>query len=208
MEKKQKTWLIVAVIAVILVIVIILSFNKKKEPTGIEEGLPEVKVEDLPAAPEVEVKEVEPVAIAPGASEVTSEGEVLAPSGEIAKNETVPGGVEAPKPSESLTQEKIEELKEESIVLNISSEKGFEPKQFKVKPGQVVNLVVIAANDEPHGLRFTEPSLTAVAVDLNAGESRAITFKAPEAIGEYNFHCTAPGHKRHGEIGSMFVTEE
>ena len=207
MEKKQKTWLIVAVIAVILVIVIILSFNKKKEPTEIEEGLPEVKVEDLPAAPEVEVKTKEPIIIVEGASPVTSEGVVLTDEGIPTNPEGVgPGSVEAPKQSKILEEEEVAQVAENAISLEVSREGGFVPAQFKVKPGQAVTILLTAKDDQKHILRFKDRQLKGVAITVKDGESRATTFNAPTQVGIYDFICSDPGHPN--EIGQMFVTEE
>jgi plastocyanin len=206
MLEKKKTWLIVAVIAVILVIVIILS-RGKKEPTGVEEGLPEVKVEDLPAAPEVEVKTEEPVAIVEGASPVTSEGVVLTDEGTATNPEGVgPGSVEAPKQSKILEEEEVAQVAENAISLEVSREGGFVPAQFKVKPGQAVTILLTAKDDQKHILRFKDRQLKGVAITVKDGESRATTFNAPTQVGIYDFICSDPGHPN--ETGQMFVTEE
>jgi len=208
--KKKKTLYIVIGIIVILAIIIIATPKKEgeefvDEPIHGEEMPTKKELKDMEAAPEIEIKEiVEPEVVAPGASLVTGEGEVLAKTGEVAQNDAVPGTKEAPKPSQTLTEEQIPE---EALVISISKEAGFEPKQFRVKPGQVVTIALTSIDNSVHGFRFTDKILTAVAVSVNPGETRAITFKAPEMLGEYAFHCTAPGHKRKGEIGSMIVAE-
>jgi len=210
MLKNKKNLYIVIGIIVILAIIIIATPKKDggeftEEPIHGDEMPAKQELKDMEAAPEIEVKEiVEPEVVAPGASLVTGEGEVLAKTGEVAQNDAVPGTKEAPKPSETLTEEQIPE---EALVIKISKELGFEPKQFRVKPGQIVTIALTSIDNSVHGFRFTDDILTAVAVSVNPGETRAITFKAPEMLGEYPFHCTAPGHKRKGEIGSMIVAE-
>jgi len=208
MEKKKNLYIVIGII-VILAIIIIATPKKDAEfvdePIHGEEMPTKQELKDMEAAPEIEIKEiVEPEVVAPGASLVTGEGEVLAKTGEVAQNDAVPGTKEAPKPSQTLTEEQIPE---EALVINISREAGFEPQQFRVKPGQVVTIALTSIDNSVHGFRFTDKILTAVAVSVNPGETRAITFKAPEMLGEYAFHCTAPGHKRKGEIGSMIVAE-
>jgi len=211
MPKNKKNLYIVIGIIVILLIIIIVTPRKDKEAEYAGEFMPEQglptkqELKDIQAAPEIETKEIiEPEVVAPEASLVTGEGEVLSPSGDVAKNEAVPGTKEAPKPSRTLTED---EIPEQALVINISVEAGFEPKQFKVKPGQIVTIALTSIDNSVHGFRFTDDILTAVTVSVNPGKTRAITFKAPEMIGEYPFHCTAPGHKRKGEIGSMIVVE-
>ena len=208
MKNKKNLYIVIGII-VILAIIIIATPKKDAEfadePIHGEEMPTKQELKDMEAAPEIEIKEiVEPEVVAPGASLVTGEGEVLAKTGEVAQNDAVPGTKEAPKPSQTLTEEQIPK---EALVINISKEAGFEPKQFRVKPGQVVTIALTSIDNSVHGFRFTDDVLTAVAVSVNPGETRAITFKAPEMIGEYPFHCTAPGHKRKGEIGSMIVAE-
>jgi len=211
MPTKKKNLYIVIGIIVILAIIIIVTPKKDQGEEFVDELIhgeempTKQELKDMEAAPEIAIKEiVEPEVVAPGASLVTGEGEVLAKTGEVAQNDAVPGTKEAPKPSQTLTEEQIPE---EALVINISKEAGFEPSQFRVKPGQVVTIALTSIDNSVHGFRFTDDVLTAVAVSVNPGETRAITFKAPEMIGEYPFHCTAPGHKRKGEIGSMIVTE-
>ena len=209
MSTNKKNLYIIIGIIVILAIIIIATPKKDAEfvdePVHGGEVPTKQELKDMEAAPEIEVKEiVEPEVVVPGASLVTGEGEVLAKTGEVAQNDAVPGTKEAPKPSQTLTEEQIPE---EALVINISKEAGFEPKQFRVKPGQVVTIALTSIDNSVHGFRFTDKSLTAVAVSVNPGETRAITFKAPEMLGEYPFHCTAPGHKRKGEVGSMVVAE-
>jgi plastocyanin len=42
---------------------------------------------------------------------------------------------------------------------------------------------------------------------LYAGQTRAVTFNAPEKTGEYVFYCNVGGtiHKNRGEVGKMIV---
>jgi len=126
MPTNKKNLYIVIGIIVILAIIIIATPKKDAE----EEMLSKQELKDMEVAPEIEIKEiVEPEVVAPGASLVTGEGEVLAKTGEVAQNDAVPGTKEAPKPSQTLTEEQIPE---EALVINISKEAGFEPKQFRV----------------------------------------------------------------------------
>lgn len=209
MEKQKKIWLVVAIVVVVLIIIIALSGKKAPEPIGEEGLIPEgIDLENLPAAPEVKVSESE--AIVPEASEVTSEGEVLALTGEVADNSSATGGSNAPQPSRILEQEEVEELEEnkEAINLTVTQGGGFNPKQFKVKPNQVVTVILTSGDSANHGFAFKDMSLNAVSINVNAGESRAITFNAPSSVGVYEFCCSIPSHRRAGECGQMIVTNE
>lgn len=219
-KNSKKIWLVIAIVVVVLIIIVAWPSKKVEEPLAPEvpeeEVVPEAEVEEvvdikeLPKAPEPKVKKFKiPTPIVEGASPVTAEGEVLAPSGEVAKSEALPSSPEAPSPSRLLEQEEVEELEEQEqgLVINVSLENGFQPNQFVVQPGQVVNIILTAVDDDPHSIRFTIPELTGVAASVNGGQSRAITFKAPDTPGEYPFHCTSPGHKRKGESGKMIVVE-
>ncbi len=205
LDKKQKTWLIVAIVVVVLILIIALSGKKAPQPTE-EYGLPsEVDLENMPAAPEVKVSE--PEAIAPGASEVTSEGVVLNEQGTPAVTENIiPNSPEAPKQSDFLTEEQKEEIVDNSIQIRTSRDGGFNPSSFKVKPGQAVTIVLTGEDQDNHALFFKDPILSAVAIGLIAGQSRAITFNAPSTPGVYEFVCSYAGHEK--ETGQMVVTEE
>jgi plastocyanin len=206
-KKQKKLWLIIAIVVVVLIIVIVLSGKKAPQPTGEEDLVPEgIDLENLPTAPEVKVEE--PKAIAPGASEVTSEGIVLNEQGEAAvTEEIVPDAPEAPKQSDILSEEQKEEIAEESIQLTVSLAQGFNPSIFKVKPGQAVTIVLTGEDDDNHTLRFKDASLRAVAISISGRESRAITFNAPTTPGTYDFLCGMPDH-RDKEKGQMIVANE
>ena len=205
MDKQKKLWLIIAIVVVVLIIVIALSGKKVPRPSS-EEGLvPEgIDLENLPVAPEPEIKGAEPAPVVEGGSEVTSEGVVLNELGTPAVNEgVIPNAPEAPKPSNILTEEQIPE---NSIQIKTSRSGGFEPKVFKVRPGQAVTIVLTAEDQENHALVFKDPSLRAIAIGLLGGQSRAITFNVPTNPGVYTFVCSYPGHN--AEVGEMIVTEE
>jgi len=210
MEQKQKKWLIIAIIIVILLLIIILG--SKKEPAMFEEDyLPEdfdrESLEDMEAAPELKVEKiVEPEAVAPEASPVTEEGIVITEEGTPVVTEDVgPGSEGAPKQSKILEEEEKEQVLENAISLEVSRETGFVPSSFKVKPGQVVTILLTVTDTQKHILRFKDKSLRAVAITVKDGQSRATTFNAPTQMGVYEFICSDPGHSA---TGQMIVTEE
>lgn len=142
--------------------------------------------------------------VAPGASVVTTEGEVLSAQGNVAKNDVTPGAPEAPQQSAPITPETLKELPKEAIKLTVSPS-GFKPADFSVDAGSVVTLSVTSDEAQTHVFKFEDPSLSAVAVGIGPSETRAITFNAPEKKGDYIFFCDVPGHRGRGETGKMTV---
>ena len=217
-KKQQNLWIVIAIVVVVLIVVMIALPKEDKlaeEKMAQEEfDLPaQVKIEDLPKAPDTEdkideAKKAEPVELAPGASPVTEDNEVLAPSGEVASNQARAGSADAPKPSQVLEEEQVEEMLGWSIEVSVTKEGKYSPDSFTVTPGQVVNLILTAPVDGPHSLRFSDKSMNGVSVAVRSGQSRAVTFKAPDSPGEYPWHHTSPGYKRKGFIGKMIVVAE
>jgi len=213
MDKQKKLWLIIAIVVVALIIVIALTGKKAPQPTAEESLIPEeVSVEELPAAPEVEVKGPEPVAVAPGASGVTEEGIVVTEEGSPAVTDSVgPNDPNAPKQSmvfhEDVPEEKqaIEGVAESAITMTVDEENWFLPREFRVKPGQAVTILLSNQGQEHHDLRFFDMSLHGVAISVLAGETRAVTFNAPVVPGEYKFACM---YYTDQAQGTMFVVEE
>jgi FtsP/CotA-like multicopper oxidase with cupredoxin domain len=139
---------------------------------------------------------------APGASPVTNNGEVLAPSGQVANNAAVPGSETAPSQSAPVASSSIPAS---AIKLNVSTAGGFVPSTFTVKAGAAVTLSLTATDDQTHVLRFDDSSLQAVAIGIGPGMTRVITFNAPTTAGTYSFHDDVPGHTAAGVVGKMIV---
>lgn len=191
MENKNKLyiWIIIGVIAAAVVIYLIVTGGIK---------LPGVVEEEGPAP----IITPQGVVAVPGASPVSDEGKVIAPTGQVAKNNVEPGTPEAPQQSEVITPK---EVPKEAIKIIISAS-GFSPPSFTVKAGEAVTLVLGIGDAQTHIFKFDDPSLSAVATGVGPGDPmRAITFNAPTAPGEYAFHCDVPGHAARGEVGKMIV---
>ena len=139
--------------------------------------------------------------LVPGASPVSEEGVVLTTEGAEARNDVQPGAPEAPQQSAPIT---AEELPKTSIKL-LSTKEGFSPSSFTAKRGDVIILGVTSADEQTHVFKFKDGGLSAVALGLSPGETRAITFNVPETKGEYKFFCDVPGHEARGESGTMII---
>ncbi len=136
--------------------------------------------------------------VAPGTSPVTDAGEVLNRLGEAAKLNVEPGTPEAPQQSNP-----VSEAPAGSVELVMTSS-GISPSNFEVRAGAPVTISVTSGDDQTHVFKFDSASLSAVAVGVGPGETRAITFNAP-GKGTYGFHCDVPGHAARGETGTMTV---
>jgi len=203
MEKKQKKFLII--VGVIIIVLLIIVFGVKKEPTTDEmpDDLLSMDLRDMEAAPEIRIGKL--VEVAPEASPVNGEGVVVTEQGEPVITEGVaPMSEGAPKQSKILNEEEKEQVAKNAISLEVNHENGFTPKQFKVKPGQVVTILLTATDSRNHVFRFRDDKLRAVAVVVKDGQERAVTFNAPTQMGLYEFYCF------HHDVGrgQMIVIEE
>ncbi len=136
-----------------------------------------------------------------GANPIAKDGTVVTTAGVAVKNDAVPMSPEAPKQTPPVAKE---ELPASVIKLDISAA-GWNPSEFSVKAGAPVTLAITSTDDYTHVFMFNDSALSAVAVGVSPHETRAITFNAPAAAGEYAFHCDVPGHAARGEVGKMIV---
>ncbi|MFH1162041.1 MAG: cupredoxin domain-containing protein [Candidatus Jorgensenbacteria bacterium] len=85
------------------------------------------------------------------------------------------------------------------------TDSGFSPSRFKVNAGAEATVALTSGDRYTHTLVFDDPALADVAIGVGPRETRAISFYAPDAPGEYAFSCTVPGHGARGEVGTMVV---
>ncbi len=105
---------------------------------------------------------------------------------------------------EIANREEKEPLTPIEVVIEIGNGK-IEPKTFKVRSGQKVNLTIISM-EGTHSIRFEDENFFWVEPKLNeAGETLKVPFTAPKEKGEYKFFCGEPGHREAGEEGVMIV---
>ena len=181
---KKNIIIIVVVVVVVGVVVWLLSTGAIPSPrTG---------------SPSEGIETPQGTAAAPGTSAITEEGQVVTQTGEAVKLDVEPGTPEAPQQSNP-----IGEAPAGSVELSVS-ESGFSPSTFEVRAGQAVTISVTATDTQTHVFKLSDPLLSAVAVGVGPGETRAITFNAPSS-GTYGFHCDVPGHTGRGESGTMTV---
>lgn len=193
MTKAQKTVLIIITVVVIGLLAYVAINQKGLIEPG--EGGPQQEEEVLSPGGPVGTPEIE------GGSPVSDDGKVLTNEGEVTNNAAEPGSQDAPQQTSPISEESVPSS---AIKIKISST-GFEPNEFTVRSGEVVTVSITSVGTETHIFKFTDPSMSGVAVGVGPGETRAITFNAPENKGTYEFFCDVPGHAARGETGVMTV---
>jgi uncharacterized cupredoxin-like copper-binding protein len=141
------------------------------------------------------------VVAATGTSAVASSGIVVAPSGVATVNNVTPGAPTAPQESNPVAS--VAAIPSSAIKLTVSVASGFTPNAFTVSAGAPVTISITSGDQYSHVFAFEDASLSAVAVGVGPGETRAITFNAPKTAGAYKFYSNIPGQS--GEAGVMTV---
>lgn len=187
MEPNKKTYIWAGVGIAIAVIIVYFSVSSGVNLTGKPKLVGE--------------KTDQGVVAVPGTNPISEEtGQVLTKKGEPVKQDVQPGTPDAPQQSGAISSESLPPT---AVQLTASGLK-FTPSSFTVKKGAPVTLSV-TAEDKTYIFKFNDPSLSAVAIGVGPGETRAITFNAPDKIGEYSFYSDVPGHVANGAIGTMTV---
>ncbi|MBN2854073.1 cupredoxin domain-containing protein [Patescibacteria group bacterium] len=215
-------------ILVLIILIIVFTFKKDREtsnPSLEDDGLNvggdtnvaiEIDVEDpafdasTPINDEatLETNEVfelengdEASVVISGANPVNIENIVLTKSGEVANNKAIPGSDGAPRSTGFLTPELLPES-----VLKIEVGNGaFSPKQFTTSAGMPTTFSLTSTDNLVHTLRFDHRDLSGIVILVGPGQTKAITFNAPENPGIYNFKCISHGHEAKGEVGQLIV---
>jgi len=216
-SKNKKLWILLGVIAVIVIIIIAAASQGNKSTTDSDQtgngqsvttetqaaiDLTKNGPTDTTAPANVVTGTVDmrgAVAQIPGASLVTTDKKVVNEKGAVAKNDAIPSSPEAPKP----VLVNKDQLPKQTIKLELKDNK-FTPNTFTVPSGAPVSLAVSSADGKVHVFIFTNSAVSAIAMGIGPGDTKAITFNAP-APGEYVFRCDVPGHADAGEVGKMIV---
>jgi len=220
MEKNPKKLLVIlGIVVVIAAIVIVAVVQTKKtapntgEQTG-EQAAPEQA--DKPAVENVatttndnaiegvgeKVDLKDAVAVIPGSPNmVTKDNKVVTETGVVAANNARPMSEEAPKQTGFLDKASLPEA---VVKLEVGNDK-FNPSEFTVKAGAPTTFSLTGADSFSHVIVFDDSSLSAIAILVGPGQTKAITFNAPVKAGTYTFRCDSPGHADGGETGKMIV---
>jgi uncharacterized cupredoxin-like copper-binding protein/mono/diheme cytochrome c family protein len=76
----------------------------------------------------------------------------------------------------------------------------FQPTEIEVPSDTEITILLPNLGVTPHN--FSIDALD-ISVDIAAGETKEVTFTAPE--GEYEFYCNVPGHKEAGMVGTLIA---
>lgn len=155
------------------------------EPTGPPEGPPEESAGPEPVTEPLPEPLPEPI------------------TEPVAEEPSLPSWQNPEEPTQSAPL-KEGQVVEGAIAIEISAE-GILPSSFEVKRGETVFLSVSSMDEWTHVFKFKDESLSEVAVGLSSGQTRVITFYAPDEKGEYEYYCDVPGHEARGEKGTMIV---
>ncbi len=213
------------VILILIILVILFKLKKDAETTNIDQAkeLPysndyfEIDIEDpaFDASTPIEsgdfekfelegegLEDLGPVSVVvKGASPITEDNIVITNEGVVTDNTGILGSDKAPKQTGFLTPE---ELPEQVLQIKVSSA-GFEPRQFTTVAGAPTTISLTSSDNLSHNLVFSHRLLSSVSIFVGPGQTKAITFQAPETPGIYGFKCLVPGHEEKGEIGQMVV---
>ena len=147
------------------------------------------------------VETPEGLVAAVGTSPISAEGVVVTTEGKPVEQGVEPGTENAPKQSIPLSED---DIPVQAIKLRVSVA-GFSPSSFTVQAGRAVTLAVTVDGSESHLFAFEDPALSAVVVGVGPGQTRIISFNAPETPGDYAFRCGVPGNAARGVTGVMVV---
>jgi cytoskeletal protein RodZ len=213
----KKLFIIVGVLAVVFIVLIAVLLINKKTPTN-QTSTTQTNVDQTvgtttntdasaatnevtvaPVTKEQPLKDVK--IVVPGANPITSDNKVVTKTGAATDNTAPVMSDSAPKQTGFLSKE---ELPTTMTKLSVSAA-GFSPKEFTTKAGAPTSFAITSTDDEVHVIAFSDPSLSAIAVLVGPGQTKAIVFNAPTTAGKYEFHCVSPSHAARGEVGTMIV---
>lgn len=216
---KQRNFIIIAIgLVVIIAAIVVLLSNKMKTGqnqtnnpvTNQEEQNNEVVDASTPINSEEIKEDLKPVEIpnvegakvlVEGANAITPDNKVITETGKVTENVALPMSENAPKQTGFLERE---ELSKGVVQVEVGKNK-FTPSQFSTKAGAPTTFSLTGVDDFSHVIAFDDPSLTAIAILVGPGQTKAITFNAPTTPGNYTFYCASPDHATRGEKGVMIV---
>lgn len=189
----KKTLVLAGIVIVVLVLVIVLSQNAKTTPTAKNTNQGNLTSQNQASQPNSDVTTDVTTSETPAVSPtVVSSNPVVA-----ATLSSMPGSDAAPK-QEVVTADKIPAA---AIKLSVS-DTGFSPKDFTIKAGQQVSLAITGVGSSTHVFIFPMASLMGLQTMVSGGETKVITFTAPNA-GTYTFRDDIPTFRQN--TGNMIV---
>jgi len=139
--------------------------------------------------------------VVPGANPITTDNKVVTPEGKVTNNAATPMSSQAPHQTSFLDKAALPATLTQISVGN----NKFTPNEFTTKAGAPTTFSLTAVDNFSHVITFATSSLSAVAILVGPGQTKAITFNAPTIPGTYIFSCASPDHAANGEVGKMIV---
>lgn len=216
---KNRLYILLGILVVIVIVIIAIVASKKgtsiitppvKVPettnnnpatTTPEEIAPSKSVVTLATATPEVIQGAASVAV--GTSLVTKDNKVITPTGAPVKLNVMPGNADAPTESAPIKGAAAVPTDSNTVKMSVSAA-GFNPKEFTVKEGQLVNFVLTSTDSYTHVWLLDDNALLATVLGVAGNETRMKSWNAPKK-GEYTFHCDIPGHAARGEVGKMIV---
>jgi len=214
--KKLMFILAAALLLIIIIVIAVLASKKNQTPTNnqgqntteneaaVDNGEPQdaATPADSASLQEANIANLEGAKVViPGANPITTDNKVVTEKGQVTENNAQPMTETAPKQTGFLNKESIPEG-----VAGISvGNNKFVPDSFTTNVGAPTTFTLTGVDSYSHVIAFDDPSLSAIAILVGPGQTKAITFNAPATAGEYTFRCASPGHSEAGEIGKMIV---
>jgi len=201
----NKILLAVVIVVVALILVIIFTLNPNTPSTGSAASKSNtIKINNLTGNTnqnQVNPSETVPTGTVPaGTSSALTAINPTVTSADPAVTmalSSMPGSDAAPKQAVI----KAEEIPSAAIKLSVS-DSGFTPKEFTINSGQEVSLAITAVGSSTHVFIFPMASLMGLQTMVSNGETKMITFTAPNA-GTYTFRDDIPDFRKN--TGSMIV---
>ena len=214
---KKKLFILIGIIIIVIAIIAIFGSQlkiKTKTPEPVK-TLPPISTSGPDASVDLSNPELIPVtstvAVIPvlegakvvvsGANPITVDNKVVTPEGNITANEERPAEGNAPRQTGFLVKEDLPPTLTKLEVGN----GDFTPLEFITKAGAPTSFSLSSIDNITHVFVFDDPILSAVAIMVGPGQTKAITFNAPEKRGVYTFRCDTSGHFEKGETGKMIV---
>lgn len=189
----NKKTIILSVVVFIALVAIVALVLKSRLDSGIVVATPAKTIvsemPETPAAVSETQSDSEPIVAVAVATPVNSKDESLS---------AMPNSDEAPKQE---VVENAEAIPAQAINISVT-DKGFSPNNFTVKSGQKVTLAISAADSNTHVFIFPNASLMGLTTAVLSGETKMITFTAPEA-GSFVFRDDIPEYR--DNTGTMVV---
>jgi len=220
--KNKRLIILLGVLVLMIIIVLIVAAQGKKSVTknnnrrSLLNNSVNVSTSTANAAISVKTKNLKPAPIAtttnltktevanlktakvvvPGANPISSNNVVLTPTGAPTDSAARSIATNAPKQTGFLNKATLPKtLAQITIAHN-----KFTPSTIITQAGAPTSFALTSGDNLVHVLNFKDPSLAAIIILVGPGQTKAITFNAPQKPGSYIFYDSTPGAHATGTL--------